>query len=350
VVVLDGNEKAFVSSWRDIVFKHVNFGNYEQVKSVAIAEKPDMVYAPCNEIGNLICAKLALELCLTYNSLETVSTSLNKHMQRDLFGENEFVFSPKYMIFNENIEQIESRIGYPIVVKPNSSSGSRGVSQANDRSEFLIALNEANLYLGLKGQILIEEFIEGEQISVETVSLNGTHLIVGITLEILSGAPYFIERSHVMSPEIYEKYFKKIEAPVYEILSKLNVKVGPCHIELKVSDDKVSLIEIATRSGGWRDDLLKYAGCEDYNELVISSYLSINACSNFDFLPKKQSLVNIMLHPKDLKSTLLGAKDGVLKQFHMNQKPPVWKPQNLIDAFGYAFFSSDNSLKKYTLK
>ena len=58
-----------------------------------------------------------------------------------------------------------------IIIKPTDSAGSRGVSIIENKSQvdelFLHAKNNSK-----KGEVIIEEFIEGNQISTETVIYN----------------------------------------------------------------------------------------------------------------------------------------------------------------------------------
>ncbi len=73
------------------------------------------------------------------------------------------------------------------------------------------AIQVAKSFLGEDGHILIEEYIGGDHISVETVSTNGIHYIAGITLEIVGPPPLFIERNHYMNKTIHEKFLPIVE-------------------------------------------------------------------------------------------------------------------------------------------
>ncbi|MDB4569351.1 ATP-grasp domain-containing protein [bacterium] len=350
LLVLDGNCDCYVSQWSNIKFIHADFSNYEQVKNIAIDYNPSMVYAPSNEIGNIIAAKLASVIGYSYNSIEVVQSSLDKKEQRQIASNCDLLYSPGFIQFKGDLNEVERCLDYPMIIKPSKSSASRGVSSACNRKELEVAIETASEYLGIDGVIIVEEFLQGDQISVETVSVPGQHFIAGITKEELSGQPYFIERSHKMNAEVHNKYFELVEQKVYQLLNEFGVMYGPCHIELVVSQDKVALIEIATRAGGWRDGLMACAGYGDYNERILNAYINKKINKVEGVLPRKYGLVNILMSPEDLSSVLLANDAGVLSKIYYNQKPPIAKPKNLINAYGYAYMSSKESLNDYALK
>ena len=350
LLVLDGNPDCFVSKWSNIEFLHADFSNCELVKSLALDFKPLLVYAACNEIGNLIAAKLSKTIGYSYNSLEVVQSSLDKSLQRKIASKCDLLYSPKCLKYNGDLSEIQRALSYPMIVKPSRSSASRGVSSAKNLDELQLAIKSASRFSDKGGFVMIEEFLEGDQISVETVSAKGLHEIVGITKEELSGAPYFIERSHHMNLEIHQHYFELVEQKVCQLLNQMGVEYGPCHIELMVSGDRVSLIEIATRAGGWRDELMNCAGYPDYNEKILEAFLNKKLDTSKNKLPQRNGLVNILMTPEDLNSVVLANENGVLSTVYFNQKPPTFKPENLMDAYGYAYMSSRQSLNPYALK
>lgn len=350
IFILDGNSNCFLSNNTDYSFHHLNFSKEDKVLKFCKENNIDLIYAPSNEHGNLIASRLADKIGYNFNSEEVVSNSLDKVKQRELFNELNYIKAPKSIVYKDNIELIDDSFTYPLIVKPSNSSASRGVTAANNKSELKTAIEYAKKHLNNSGDVIIEEYIDGEQISVETISANGKHYIAGITQEIVSGPPYFIERSHLMGKEIHGKYFDLLVSPIKELLTTANIKVGPCHIELKVKNNEIYLIELASRAGGWRDYLMKISGYPDYNQLIIDAYLKNNINEYVIQPPSQNGLVNIMTKVEDLHSFVEGRKDNILESYYFNGNGPVPKPQNLIDAYGYAYFKSTKSLHKYTLK
>lgn len=76
------------------------------------------------------------------------------------------VKTPEWIYFTTekaNIDKIESKIGYPCVVKPCSCGSSVGISIVSDRSELESALDKAKKY---EDNILVEKKIDGRELTV----------------------------------------------------------------------------------------------------------------------------------------------------------------------------------------
>lgn len=350
VFILDGNPNCYLSCNKDYKFFNINFSNENEVLQFCKKNNISFVYAPSNEVGNLIASRLVSKVGYNYNSEETVLNTINKLSQRKLLNKLNQIKSPKSTTFQGDINRIESNLKYPLIIKPSSSSASRGISSVDNKSELINAVNTAKQFLKSGDDIIVEEYIDGEQISVETITVNGKHYIAGITKEIVSGSPDFIERSHFMGPEIHERFFDLLVNPINELLTTAHIIVGPCHVELKIKNNEIYLIEIASRAGGLRDYLMKISGYPDFNELILDAYLNNTIDENYLHPPKQNGLVNILTQVEDLHSFVQGRKDKTLYNYYFNEKGPIPEPKNLIDAYGYAYFKSQNSLEKYSLQ
>lgn len=350
VFVLDGNKDCYISRWDTIEFHHLDFSEEHRVEKFCTENRISFVYAPCNEVGNLISSRIAKKMGFRYNPEEVVQITLNKSMQREratMCGE---LFSPLSLHYKGNLDEIEASLDYPMVIKPTNSSGGRGITGVQNREEMKHALEEAERFVHADGEILVEEYVPGDQISVETISVDGRHYIAGITLEIVSPEPLFIERSHYMNESVHNRFYPKVHDAVVELLDKIGVVWGPCHIELKVSGDKVALIEIASRAGGLRDRLMMLAGYSDYNTLILDAYMNGEIDQRMLHAPDRHGLANILTKTADLESVVLGKRDETLHSLYLYERGPVYNPQNIIDAYGYAYFSDAEELNAYSLE
>jgi phosphoribosylaminoimidazole carboxylase (NCAIR synthetase) len=350
VYIFDGNAQCMFANKSDGNFVHLNFSDEKKLYNFCLENEIKYLFCPSNELGNLIISRLAPKLGFSYNSNEVVLNTIDKGLQRKKSACLTNIYSPKNLIFNNSIENVLDKLSFPMVVKPSNSSASRGVTGVNSQDELKDALEEANKHLTRESQIIIEEFIGGTQLSVETISVNGEHYIAGVTKEIVSPSPFFIERSHFMDPEVHNLFMPKIEKAIKALLDSNQIFWGPCHIELKIDGDKVVLIEIASRSGGLRDRLMLNAGYPDYNKLIIDACIKERINLEDIQPPNKYSLVNILTQVDDLYPFVNGKKDKTLESFYFYSKGPVLDPKSLIDAYAYAFFTNSKSLKKYSLK
>lgn len=343
VLCIDGNPNCDVAKIFPDIFYLLNFGNLLELKSFLDKNNFDAIVAPANELGNLRISEIAKDYGIYYNSNNTVLNTLDKARLKKKLKNTDIKFPQKI-----NFSSAEE-LNFPIMVKPSNSSASRGVTLVNDWQEYEKAIEVANQYIGKTGNIVLEEYIEGEQYSIETISFLGKHYIVGVTKEYISGIPNFLERSHYTNKEIFEKrtFFSDF---IKETLDILDVQVGPCHIEVIVKNGEIYLIDFATRSGGWRSKLLKYACGSFYNKLILQSYLNQKIDIDSIIIPSKTATVGILMYKSDMEQYNQAKKNGDLEEVYFYDKNIVSNPTTLIDAYGYFYASYKGCDFKYKLK
>ena len=351
VFVLDMNDHCYLNDKANYNFVNINFSNEFLVKKFCKENAIDFVYGPANELGNLITARLAPMIGYKYNNEKIVINTTYKNKQRKKLKDSPGIIrSPKMETFQNNINLICDKLSFPLVVKPSNSSAGRGVTGVSGIKELKLAISETEKMLKPNGKIIIEEYIDGEQLSVETLSIDGDHYIIGITKEVTGGAPLFIERCHFMSKEIHNKYYPILLDPIKDLLDIFDLQWGPCHIEIKINKGGIWLIEMASRSGGLRDRLMVNAGYPDYNALILDCYL--NGEFELDKLraPSNNALVNILIYPDDVNTIEQGKKNKTWQSDYFNNKKPKEYPQSIMDAYGYVYFKSENDLTHFSLK
>jgi len=164
-----------------------------------------------------------------------------------------------------------SKFQYPVIVKPVDRSGSMGVSKIASVTELLQAFQKA-LESSLCKEVIIEEFIIGKEISVESISQNGSHQILAFTDKVTTGAPSFVELEHHQPAEINSEIQNEIEQIISKALDVLKVRDGAAHSELIITQEgKVFINEIGARMGGdfIGSHLVELSTGFDYLEAVI---------------------------------------------------------------------------------
>ncbi|MEU9031170.1 ATP-grasp domain-containing protein [Streptomyces sp. NPDC048383] len=141
--------------------------------------------------------------------------------------------------------------GTPCVVKPISSAGSAGVTKVTDGTGLDGAFERAlGNHLGLTNTgVLVEEFLEGPQFSVEAFSEAGEHVLVAVTRK-YSDPRTFVELGHVCPASLPRDDVAVIEAYVFSVLDALDVGFGPTHTEVVLTPKGPRLIETHVRMGG----------------------------------------------------------------------------------------------------
>ena len=229
----------------------------DEYHEISIVEK-DTIVTMCKKIGvdgvvsngseltANVASYVADRLGLICTPNNTISRLQNKSKVRILVKDVEELQPMHSYIYNSNAPE---PIFLPCIVKPIEGSSKSGVSFANSIQEF----QEAIIYSmsSLDSAPLIEEYVEGSEVSVECISFQGKHYIIQITDKDSSGAPHFVELGHHQPSNLSNEIQKKIRRVIPRILSAVGYVSGASHTELKISDDgKIYLIEVNPRGGG----------------------------------------------------------------------------------------------------
>ena len=188
-------------------------------------------------------------LKLVGNSIETSEVTTNKYLMRQLLIKAG-IPCPKFKEYSIPNFDKHDNLKFPIIVKPIDSSGSRGVTKIEKFKEVNTAIRKALAY-SFKKKVIIEEFIEGKEFSVEMISWNGEHYFLNITDKVTTGAPYFVEIEHHQPANISDLLKDKIIRTIKKSLDALNFQNGASHSEIIVSkSNKLTIVEIGGRMGG----------------------------------------------------------------------------------------------------
>jgi len=340
VIVLDGNSNCALKGLAD-EFVHLDFSDLKKVLKFAKAKNPRHILTMANEKGNLIAAIVSEKLGLYYNSVDTVMASLNKIEMKDRLSYAQINTSRYFPLCVPNdLKKIPKDFQFPLIVKPAQSSAARGVKLVKDLDELSSHMLEAQK-ISENGFAIVEEYVDGEQFSVETISFDGKHSVIGITKEFFTPAPYFMETQHLFPAQLSNEVKSKIHDIAIKVLDAFSVEVGSCHIELRLSNNKdISIIEIATRLGGWRSELVNRALGLNMAEIMLDAYRKKQPNTTPNWF--KFSLVK-MLYSKADK-----IKENKLRDDNRYQLDPIVKlaegfkeeRTSLMDSAGYYYLTA----------
>lgn len=224
---------------------------------ISILEK-DAIVDKCREIGvdgvvsngseltaniaSYIAEHLGLE-CTPSHVITTLQDKSKVRMLTKDVGELQAIRS---YIYDDSIPE---PLFLPCVVKPINGSSKSGVSFAGSIEAFKKAITYS--YSASDTAPLIEEYAQGKEISVESISFRGQHHVIQITDKDSSGAPHFVELGHHQPSALSGDIQAKIRRVLPRILDSVGYVSGASHTELKVTDDgSIYLIEINPRGGG----------------------------------------------------------------------------------------------------
>lgn len=191
---------------------------------------------------------VANKLGLISNSVNSCLYATNKaEMRKKLEQDNCSI--PSYKILTSEYDNVGD-IKFPVIVKPVDRSGSRGVTKV-DNIDFLNEALKKATQESFSKQVIVEQFIEGTEVSVESISWNGKHYILAITDKVTTNAPNFVELAH-HQPSLLDIYVQnKIKKETIKCLNALEINFGASHAEFKITaSGEVYVIEVGARMGG----------------------------------------------------------------------------------------------------
>lgn len=171
---------------------------------------------------------------------------------------------PKFCVVSTKQEYLEkvNAFGRRFVCKPADNAASRGVVlvDLDELLEKTVSEKEVEkklleIYLYTKeyarsGEVLLEEFMEGPEVSVESFTVDGKTHIITITDKMVTEIPYFVETGHTEPSRLPCDVQDDIRKVATAAISAVGIKNGPSHTEIKVTKDGAKLVEIAARLGG----------------------------------------------------------------------------------------------------
>ena len=211
--------------------------------------KPDAITSVASDLATLTVNYLAEKLGLAGNSLECTKISTNKYEMRKRFMHQD-VKCPRFEVATtDNLPDV-SNFRFPVIVKPTDRSGSRGVLKIEHPKQLKEAVSRAQTE-SFSGEAIVEEFVQGREVSVESISWEGKHYILAITDKVTTREPYFVELEHHQPTSLDEKVQDKIRIETRKALTAVGVKYGAGHSEFIITNDnKVFAVEVGARMGG----------------------------------------------------------------------------------------------------
>lgn len=213
--------------------------------------EPEAVVTIASDLANITVQYLAEKLGMPCNSAESIYISTNKYAMREALKRHG-IPTPGFVkvVEGDDYEKAISNLSFPLIVKPTDRSGSRGITKISSIDELRTAVRAA-VKDSFEKSAIIEEYIDGEEYSCESISYEGIHHTLAVTRKYTTGAPHFIETGHAEPANINREVYNKIEKEIHRALDALKVRYGASHAEFKMDDKgNIRVIEIGSRMGG----------------------------------------------------------------------------------------------------
>ena len=206
----------------------------------------DAIVTAATDKPLVMMARLAEKYGFPFYSVKTAQWSTDKFQMKERFELGGVPHAQGRLI--SNVEEAEGLV-FPVIVKPRDNSGSRGVKLCRSKEELEASMNEA-LEVSKLDTVLVEEFIEGPEYSIEGLHHDGKSEVIQFTEKKTTEFPYNVELGHIQPANISEENQQKICEIVARIGKALNFVNCPSHTELKINERGIFVIETSPRLGG----------------------------------------------------------------------------------------------------
>lgn len=254
VIAADDDPDALGMALADKAIVPGGLMNEEKLVAIAKEEQIDGVIHPCSEVAMNVMGCINDELHLSGISKEMAIRATNKHLMREAF-EKHGAPSPKSLLTKDEEDAwliFREKFTTNAILKPTRNSGSRGIAKVEKgiSKELFIELYRRALDESRDHSVLIEQFIEGPEFSVEVIVWQGEPHVLAVTDKKTTEAPYFVELGHNQPSIFPEEIQQKLKDGAIAGIKALGLSNCAAHCELKVQDGEVYLMEIGARMGG----------------------------------------------------------------------------------------------------
>lgn len=250
-IAVDMNKDALGFKYADISLE-ISTIDIHKVVDAAKKYCIDGIITLASDIPMRTVATVAKELNIAGISELTALKATNKALMRECLKENNVPVPCFYRVksYKDYINALKNfSEGY--IVKPVDNSGSRGVFLVNDKNKTLIDFAfEYSIKYSYGGELIVEEYMEGPEVSVETLSIDGVLHVIAITDKITTGAPRFVEMGHSQPSQLDEYTKEEIIKITVAAIKAIGIENGPSHTEIIVTKHGPKIVEIGARLGG----------------------------------------------------------------------------------------------------
>jgi len=228
----------------------------------------------CVDLGN----QISQHLDLPHNTIASSRLTHRKDLARQALKDGGCNTPAFQIVPIKHAADIGLKIQYPVVLKPLSLSGSRGVIRANDYAEFIKASDRIDSILDhaeqtgfVRQHLLVEAYLDGPEFAVEGFLIDGSfHLLTIFDKPEPMSGPYFEETYYLTPSQLENKPKQTLVNEVARCCKAYGLEHGPVHAEARITRSGTVLLELAARTiGGQCGQLVEFSLQQKLEQLVI---------------------------------------------------------------------------------
>lgn len=270
IILVDYDENAVGFALADVKLV-VSTLDQEEVYRQALIYEPDVVITSTSDgpvrTAAYVNEKLGKRPDLSYeNSLcATIKSKMRDRLKECGVPIPEYYAATDFEGFSEAVDRLDGHC----IVKPADNAGSRGVvllggskwqngeqqenfedreqGESQERKRRIYEYSREN---SRNGTVMVEEYMEGPEVSVEIMVVEGEPHILAITDKYITPPPYFVELAHCEPSRLGAETQNRIREVASQAVRAVGIENAPAHVEIKVTEDGPKIVELAARLGG----------------------------------------------------------------------------------------------------
>lgn len=249
VVVLDMNPNAIGFSVPGVICEVVSTLDIPAAIEIAKKYEIDGVMTLATDMPMRTVSAVASECNLNGITMDTAEKATDKSLMRKALNEAGVPIPVSYSVSNyESFLKVIKEVGFPLIVKPSDSSGSRGITRIDSSDDDYCEAYYHARDNSKNGIVLVEECMIGPEVSVETIAIDGIVNVIQITDKITTGSPHYVEIGHTQPTRLdCSDLIREVAIAANKAIGIVN---GPSHTEIIVTDEGPKVVEIGARLGG----------------------------------------------------------------------------------------------------
>lgn len=253
VIAVDMNPDAIGFTEDGVIKEVISTIDITAVLEAAKRHSVDGVMTLASDMPMRTVAAVSKELGLVGIDEQTALKATNKACMREALKQGGVPIPKFYKVSSRaEYDEVAASFDVPFIVKPADNSGSRGIVKIADLTDSR-AIYDAYDYSrasSRNGDVVVEEYMSGPEVSVETLTVNGECHVIQITDKITTGAPHFVEMGHTQPSRLDDATKARIAEVAVMANKAIGIANGPSHTEIIVTENGPKIVELGARLGG----------------------------------------------------------------------------------------------------
>lgn len=288
IILVDYDENAVGFALADVKLV-VSTLDQEEVYRQALIYEPDVIITSTSDgpvrTAAYVNERLGKRPDLSYENAicATIKSNMRDRLKQCGVPIPKYYEAKDFQGFLEAVDQLNGHC----IVKPADNAGSRGVVLLNepkraadlfiDDGMLIERVSQEKLREGQKrrliayekrlndvmnrtyqysrensrnGTVMVEEYMQGPEVSVEIMVVEGEPHILTITDKYITPPPYFVELAHCEPSRLGMEIQDQIRQVAAQAVKAVGIENAPAHVEIKVTKDGPKIVELAARLGG----------------------------------------------------------------------------------------------------